>query len=97
MIAWASNTFVLPPEKRDTKAAAEGKAQLEQLFLVLEGALAPQAHRVGDAFTVADLNLAAVIFRARQMDLGATPRVGAWLERCLSRPAAAAALRLRGG
>jgi len=44
---------------------------------------------------VADLNVAAVISRAIDMDLAATPNVGAWLRRCLERPAAVAACRLR--
>ena len=50
---------------------------------------------IGDDFTVADLNVAAVISRAIDMDLTATPQLGAWLHRCLERPAALEARRLR--
>ena len=50
---------------------------------------------LGDAFTVADLNVAAVISRAIDMDLSAMPRIGDWLKRCLERPAARAARALR--
>ncbi len=48
-----------------------------------------------EEFTVADLNVAAVISRAIDMDLSATPRLAQWLERCLERPAARAARALR--
>ena len=46
-------------------------------------------------FTVADLNVAAVISRAVDMDLSAWPHLKAWLTRCLGRPAARAALALK--
>jgi glutathione S-transferase len=62
---------------------------------VLEAALAGGAYLLGEDFTVADLNVAAVISRAIDMDLAATPRLAAWLERCLERPAARAACALR--
>ena len=47
-------------------------------------------------FTVADLNVAAVIGRAIEMDLAATSHLARWLRRCLDRPAAQAVQRLRG-
>jgi glutathione S-transferase len=62
---------------------------------VLDAALADRAYLLGDDFTVVDLNVAAVISRAIDMDLSATPNVGAWLRRCLERPAALAARRMR--
>ena len=46
-------------------------------------------------FTVADLNVAAVISRAIDMDLSAMAHLKAWLMRCLERPAARAALALK--
>ena len=49
----------------------------------------------GRAFTVADLNVAAVISRAIDMDLSATPNLKAWLTRCLERPAGRKALALK--
>ena len=62
---------------------------------MLDEALAERAYLVGDDFTVADLNVAAVISRAIDMDLSATPQLGGWLSRCLERPAAREARRLR--
>ena len=69
---------------------------IERPFKVLDEALAEAGYLVGDDFTVADLKLAAVISRAIEMDLSATPRLGAWLRRCLQRPAALEGRRLRG-
>jgi len=68
---------------------------LQAPFRVLDGALAGGSYLLGNDFTVADLNVAAVISRAIEMDLSATPRLGAWLTSCLERPAALAARRLR--
>jgi glutathione S-transferase len=44
---------------------------------------------------VADLNVAAVISRAIDMDLSAVPNLEAWLRRCLDRPGARKALALK--
>jgi glutathione S-transferase len=64
-------------------------------FQVLDAALVKTPYLLGDDFTVADLNVAAVISRAIDMDLSATPKLKAWLTRCLDRPAARAALALK--
>jgi glutathione S-transferase len=64
MIAGMFNALVLPPEKRDAAAAAEGKVQLDRLLSLLDGALASQLDLFGADFTVADRNLAAVSHRA---------------------------------
>jgi glutathione S-transferase len=62
---------------------------------VLDEAVSKQPYLLGNEFTVADLNVAAVISRAVEMDLSATPSLKAWLERCLERPAARKALALK--
>ena len=64
-------------------------------FKVLDTALAKTPYLLGNDFTVADLNVAAVISRAVDMDLSAWPHLKAWLTRCLDRPAARAALALK--
>ncbi len=91
----------LPPEDRDPQRLAEALKVLEAPFKVLDGALAGTPYLLGDDFTVADLNVAAVISRAIDMDLSATPRHAATgSQRCLERPAARArraALRAREG
>jgi len=64
-------------------------------FKVLDAAVTKQPYLLGSDFTVADLNVAAVVSRAVDMDLAAVPNLKAWLERCLDRPAARAALELK--
>src|SRR5499427_5637888 len=92
---WSLHAVRLPPEDRDPQRRAEALKVLERPLNVLEGALAGRSYLLGEVFTVADLNVAAVISRAVDMDLSATPRMGEWLKRCLDRPAARAARALR--
>jgi glutathione S-transferase len=92
---WSLHAVRLPPEDRDPQKLAEALKVIASPFRVLDEALAGRAYLVGDDFTVADLNVAAVISRAIDMDLSATPRLGTWLKRCLERPAAREARRLR--
>jgi glutathione S-transferase len=92
---WSLHAVRLPPEDRDPQRLAEALKVLEPPFKVLEAALAERPYLLGDAFTVADLNVAAVISRAIDMDLAAMPHIGDWLKRCLERPAARAARALR--
>ena len=92
---WSLHAIRLPPEDRDPQKLAEALKVIEKPLKVLDDALAVHAYLAGDAFTVADLNVAAVISRAIDMDLSPTPRLGAWLRRCLERPDALEARRLR--
>src|SRR5215472_2623466 len=92
---WSLHAVRLPPADRDPQKLAEALRVLEGPFRVLEGTLADRPYLLGEDFTVADLNVAAVISRAIDMDLSTTPRVGDWLKRCLDRPAARAARALR--
>jgi glutathione S-transferase len=92
---WSLHAIRLPPEDRDPQKLAEALKVIAGPFRVLDAALAGGAYLLGDQFTVVDLNVASVISRAIAMDMPATPHVAAWLKRCLTRPAAAAALRLR--
>ena len=92
---WSLHAVRLPPEDRDPQRLNEALKVIAAPFKVLDGALAARPYLLGDEFTVADLNVAAVISRAIDMDLAATPHVGDWLRRCLGRPAARVALALR--
>src|SRR5262245_27920893 len=92
---WSLHALRLPPAERDPQRRAEALKVLEAPFSVLEGALADRGYLLGDEFSVADLNVAAVISRAIDMDLSVTPRLAGWLKRCLERPGARAALDLR--
>jgi glutathione S-transferase len=92
---WSLHAVRLPPEDRDPQRLAEALKVIEPPFRVLDGALARTPYLLGDDFTVADLNVAAVISRAIDMDLSAKPHLAGWLKRCLERPAARAALELK--
>src|SRR5215467_861858 len=92
---WSLHAIRLPPEDRDPAKLAEALKVIAGPFRVLDTALADRKFLLGDDFTVVDLNVAAVISRAIDMDLSATPHVGNWLKRCLDRPAARAAQALR--
>jgi glutathione S-transferase len=92
---WSLHAIRLPAEDRDPQKLAEALKVIDRPFKVLDDALADQPYLVGDAFTVADLNVAAVISRAIDMDLSATPHLRDWVKRCLERPAAREARRLR--
>jgi glutathione S-transferase len=92
---WSLHAVRLPPEDRDPQRLAEALKVIETPFRVLDSALTGRSYLLGNDFTVADLNVAAVISRAIDMDLAATPRLGDWLRRCLERPAARDARALR--
>jgi len=92
---WSLHAVRLPPEDRNPGILADALAVLAPPFKVLDRALANCDYLLGGDFTVADLNVAAVVSRAIEMDLAATPRLAGWLQRCLDRPAARAAQRRR--
>src|ERR1700726_1012472 len=92
---WSLHAVRLPAEERDAARREEALKVLAAPFKVLDGALAGGGYLLGETFTIADLNVAAVISRAIDMDLAATPRLAAWLRPCLERPAAREALALR--
>ena len=92
---WSLHAVRLAPSDRDAGLREEALKILTAPFRVLDGALAEQPYLLGGDFTVADLNVAAVISRAIDMDLSAVPKLKAWLLRCLERPAARAALALK--
>ena len=92
---WSLHAVRLPPAERDAQKRDEALKVLAAPFKVLDAAVATQPHLLGSEFTVADLNVAAVISRAIDMDLSAVPNLKAWLTRCLERPAARTALALK--
>jgi glutathione S-transferase len=92
---WSLHAVRLPPEERNAALREEALKVIAAPFRVLDAAVARQPYLLGDTFTVADLNVAAVISRAADMDLSAVPHLKAWLTRCLDRPAARRALALK--
>ena len=92
---WSLHAVRLPPDERDAALREEALKIVAAPFKVLDAAVATQPFLLGDDFTVADLNVAAVISRAVDMDLSTWPHLKKWLLRCLDRPAARAALKLK--
>jgi glutathione S-transferase len=92
---WSLHAVRLPPSERDAALREEALKVIAAPFGVLDTALSKTPYLLGSNFTVADLNVAAVVSRATDMDLSATPNLKAWLTRCLDRPAAQAALALK--
>jgi glutathione S-transferase len=92
---WSLHAVRLPPPERDLAKCREALQVLDRPFKVLNATVTKQLYLLGNDFTVADLNVAAVISRAIDMDLSAVPSLGAWLTRCLDRPAAREALALK--
>ena len=88
LTAWMNREY-LPAEKRNATAAADAIKKLQRPLGVLEQALEQSQHLAGTEFSLADLNVAAVMFWARlgKVPLGQFPKVEAWLDACLSRPA----------
>ena len=76
-------------------APAEMLAMVSAALVQLDHALAGRAWLVGEHFTVADLNVCAVLSpsRAEHLDLEPYPHVRDWLARCYGRPAAVATRR----
>ena len=94
---YANHTTALPEAQRDKAIADAAWAEIVPAFDVLNTALGKDAWLAGDDFSVADLNVAAALYRALFMDLQAWPHIAAWLTRCWDRPAAKTARVMRDG
>ncbi|MBM3535234.1 MAG: glutathione S-transferase family protein [Alphaproteobacteria bacterium] len=94
---FVANRYTLAPEKRNEAVAQENLEAVKRPLSVLDAQLGKAPYLLGQAFTVADLNVATVLYGAwfNKHDFSAIPKVAAWLDRCLTRPAAQGARRLR--
>ena len=92
---WSLHAIRLPPDERDAALRNEALEVLAAPFKVLDTAVSQNPYLLGPDFTVADLNVAAVINRTVDMDLSPWPHLKDWLMRCLERPAARKALALK--
>jgi glutathione S-transferase len=96
IVRWITHGLLLPAAQRDVAVAREAREAMEWPLQVLDGAVARQSYLVEpDAFTVADLNVASVLYRLLFVDLSGKPHLQAWLKRCWERPAAMKARALR--
>lgn len=88
---WVQRDAAMAPLHATMPEFAAGQAAAA--LAVLDRGLAGQPWLLGDAFTVADLNVSGVLSpsRASGLDFAPAPRVRDWLGRCYARPAAVAA------
>ncbi len=98
IVRWITHAMLLPPEARDVKIAREAREAMEWPLQVLNGELAGRQYLVEpDAFTVADLNVASVLYRLLFVDLAGKPHLHDWVTRCWGRPAAKKVRAMREG
>ena len=66
---------MLPAPQRDAALAEAGRAATDTRLAVLEGVLADRAFLLGEAFSIADCNLAGVLYGSwfNGYDLSAAP------------------------
>jgi len=96
IVQWMLNTIVFPVEQRNAKTAFQARDEMEWPLQVLNGELARQQYLADpQTFTVADLNVASVLYRLLFVDLADKPHLGDWLKRCWDRPAAKRARAMR--
>jgi glutathione S-transferase len=83
----------VPADKRDQTLIDNAAKGLERPLQVLDKALAKSFWLLGDRFTVADLNVAAVLMLLDmvQQDYSRYTHVKSWMTACQSRPALARA------
>ncbi len=81
-------------EKRNPKVSEGAARGLQRPLRVLDAALAGRDWLIGDAFSVADLNVASVmhLMKTIAFDYSAHTHVQRWAEACYARPALARAL-----
>jgi glutathione S-transferase len=85
---WYHHTTFLPAPQRKPELAEAALRAVHKRFRVLDGVLAARTYLVGERFTVADLNLAAVLQRFKEMGGDDYEHARGWYQRCMVRPAA---------
>ncbi len=80
---------LLPEFAREASHAERDELLLQKPLGVLNGALVGREYLLGNDFTVADLNVAAILRWAKiaGLDFSSVPEVERWLDVCLARPA----------
>ncbi len=87
-------TLFTPEEKKNPKVIPGATKGLQRPLKVLDAALAGRNWLIGDAFSVADLNVAAVMHLMKDIsfDYSMHANVQRWADACHARPALARAL-----
>lgn len=95
IVNYCRHTADLPEAERKAAVAEESWKEIVPAFDALEKALVKSEWLAGPQFSVADLNVAAALFRALTLDLKKWPKLDAWLHKCWNRPAAQKAKAMR--
>jgi glutathione S-transferase len=86
-----------PREKRAPKIAQAAEVQVQRPLTMLGTILGGSSYVLRARFTVADLNVASVLWAARlsAISMAPFPHIVAWAKRCHERPAALAVQAMR--
>jgi glutathione S-transferase len=95
IVNYCRHTSDLPVAERNADVAKAAWDECAPAFDVLDGALKKSQWLAGSDFSVADLNVAAALFRGLSVDLAKWPSLQAWLQKCWERPAAKKARAMR--
>ena len=97
MIALYQQRVLLAPEKRSESLAAEADAKLQPGLTILDGQLTKTPCFAGAQWGMADFMVASVLYSLHGLkyDLSKFPKLSAWLQSSVERPAAVAARKLR--
>jgi glutathione S-transferase len=89
LMTMLTHRIFLPEAQRDEKVVQQAADKLKAPLAVLDQQLSSHEYLLGNDFTVADLNVASVLSFAMlvKLDMSATPRAQAWLQKCLGREA----------
>lgn len=81
--------FFVPEEKQDQSIIDNAIKGLKRPLAVLDQSLKDREYLIGEQFSIADLNVAAVMLLlvAVKTDLSDFANVAAWIDRCHARPA----------
>jgi glutathione S-transferase len=96
LMALLTQRLFLPADQRDEKVAQKAIDALKAPLKVLDDHLKGREYLLGKDFSIADLNVAAVLSFAMlvKLDMSATPNTQAWLQKCLGREANARVRKL---
>ncbi|MBS0292590.1 MAG: glutathione S-transferase family protein [Proteobacteria bacterium] len=92
---WFQHTQFLPEPQRQSALAEAGLAKAREKVLLLEQVLSDRPFLLGNEFTIADLNVSAVLQRLPAIAGDSAPKAVQWHQRCFTRPAAQRAFALR--
>ena len=88
IVNYVNHTVALPAPERKPAVAEAAWTEVVPALAVLETALAKSKWLAGPDFSIADLNVAAALYRALFIDLKPWPCLQSWLNACWERPCA---------